>query len=146
MNRFSIPILATCLLWTGCFHYVPIEGVPEQGTPVRLGLAQPISIELSDLTANNIVEVRGEIIAAPADRILVSAFGLRSAGDFEFLGRGETVSLPRDAIARLEEKRISPGRTAVASALLVGAGYLVQLGLRSAVGGGEGDGGGQPSK
>jgi hypothetical protein len=139
-------LLALSLGASGCFQYVPVEGVPPQGTPVRAGLSRPVAIELSDLTANNIVEVRGEIVAGQSEEIVLSAFALRAANEFEYPGRGQTVSLPRDAVARLEQKRISVSRTALATAGLVGLGYLVQLALKAVGGGGGGDPGGPPSK
>lgn len=130
--------IALVLTLTGCFHYVPVEEVPRQGTAVRTYLSRPISLELTEVTANNVMEVRGEVVSDGADRVLLSAFGLRSASDFQHVAAGETVAIPRDAIERMEEKRISFPRTALAGAVLAGAGYLVQLGLRSAIGGNEG--------
>ena len=142
MKRLLL-VLPICLLGTGCFHYVPTEEVPPQGTPVRVRLAPPLPIELADLTAHNIVEVRGEVAAAQPDRIVLSAFTLLSAAEVEYLAGGQTVPLSRDAVAGLDQKRLSPARTALATAALVGVGYAIQLGLRS-LGGGNGGGDGNP--
>ena len=145
MKRLLL-VLSICLLATGCFHYVPVAEVPPQGTPVRVRLAPPLPIELADLTAHNIVEIRGEVATAQPDRIVLSAFTLLSAAEVEYLAGGQTVPLSRDAVAALDQKRISPARTALATAVLVAAGYAIQLGLRSLGGGNGGDDGGPPTK
>lgn len=130
----------------GCFHYVPVEAAPPQGTPVRAFLHRPVPVELREITANNIVMVRGEVIREEDERLLLSAFALESASEFEHVAAGETVALPRDALERIEVKRISPTRTALAGAALAAAGYLVNLALQSLGGGDDGGGGGPPIK
>ncbi|NIP79579.1 MAG: hypothetical protein GWM90_10315, partial [Gemmatimonadetes bacterium] len=93
-----------------------------------------------------IVQVRGEVVANRPDRLLMSAFALESVSQYEHLAAGETVLIPRDALGQIEEKRISATRTALAGAVLAGAGYLIQLGLRTAIGGGDGGEPPPPSK
>jgi hypothetical protein len=121
----------------GCFHYVPVETAPPQGTPVAVHLSRPIPVDLGEIALNNVVQVRGEIVRSDPDFLLLSAFAVQSALDRELLASGQTVSIPADAVARLEQKRISTVRTALATVALLGAGYLVQLGLRN-IGGGDG--------
>lgn len=144
--RRTLPCLLLVAASTACFHYVPSAGMPSQGTPVRAYLNRPVPVELADITANNIVEVRGEFVTARPDQLILSAFALQTASDVEHRAGGATVYVPRDALRLLEERRISAGRTAVAVGALAGAGYLIQLGLRSAFGGGEGGNGGGATK
>lgn len=141
--RRTLPCLLLVATSTACFHYVPSAGMPSQGTPVRAYLNRPVPVELADITANNIVEVRGEFVTARPDQLVLSAFTLQTASDVEHRGGGATVYVPRDALRLLEERRISAGRTALAAVAMAGAGYLIQLGLRGGIGGGEnGDGNG----
>ena len=125
---------------TGCFHYVPVEEVPRQGTPVQVYTSRPVPVPLEDVTANNVVMVRGEVITEQTDQLALSAFTLESANEFEYLAGGQTVFVPRDALARIEEKRISWLRTGLTAAAFAGAGILIDWGLRQATGGGEGEG------
>ena len=130
----------------GCFTYVAAPEMPAKGTPVRAHLNRPVPVELPNVTARDIVEVQGEFVTADPDQLVLSAFSIESNSDFRYRTEGATVHLPRDAIGLLEERRVSPQRTALATVALLGAGYLIQLGLRSAFGGGEGDGGTPPPK
>lgn len=137
------------LLWltgstTGCFHYVPAADVPTQGTAVRVQLDPPVRVDLPDLTANDIVRVQGEMVGADTDRLILSAFSLHSAAEREHIGGGATVYLPRESLGLLEVRRLSVGRTALASVAVAGAGFLVGLAIDAAAGGGGEGGGGTP--
>lgn len=128
-----------------CFQYVPVDEVPARGTPVRVGLARQVPIELTEITATNVEEVRGEVVSGDDGRLVLSVLGVRLLGGVDYLARGETVVLPQDAVASLTAKRFSPLRTALATAVLAGAGFLVERALSAAIGGGEGGGpGGEP--
>lgn len=133
------------LLGTGaCFHYVPGSGATRQGARVRVELAQPTPVELREVTANNVTNVSGELVSSASSRLVVSVFALRAAGGFEYFSSGETVTFPGDAIGRVEERKISALRTALAAALLGAAVYAIGSTLGGSTGGGEpGDGPGQ---
>lgn len=148
MTRLPRATVALVLLGstTACFHYVPAETVPSQGTPVRAHLDPPVPVQLRDITANSVVRVTGEVVTSDSEQIILSAFSVEGAGNQHFAGGGSTVSLPRDALQSLEERRLSTGRTALAGVGVAVAGYLIQLGLRAAVGGGDTDGGGGVAK
>jgi hypothetical protein len=139
-----LPCLLLALSASGCFHYVPAPELPRQGTPVRAHLDRPLPVELADITANNVTQVQGEFVSADTERLVLSAFAVQTASDVEHFANGATVFLPRDAIQLLEERKLSPVRSALAAVAVVGAGYLIQRGLRGSLGGGEGGGGGGP--
>ncbi|MEJ2503639.1 MAG: hypothetical protein P8177_10080 [Gemmatimonadota bacterium] len=122
----------------GCFTYVPVGEVPARATPVQVHLNRPLPMPLEDITANNIVMVRGEVITDQQSELALSAFTLKSASDFEYLAGGQTVFIPRDALGAIEQKRLAVGRTALATAAVVSAGILIDWGLRQASGSGEG--------
>ncbi len=143
MTPWLLRLLALSLLvFAGaCFHYVPTEQAPVRGTPVWVSLSRPIPVQLSELTANGVVRLRGELVSAGPEDLVVSVFSLRSQSGFEYRSLGETVALPADAVEGIEQRRFSLVRTVVSGAVLGAAGYLIQRTLRGAIGGGEpGDG------
>lgn len=123
----------------GCFHYVPVDEVPPQGSAVRVTMSEPVPVELREITANRVVEIRGEVVTAAPDRLFLSAFAVVSNSDLERLADGETVILPRGLIEGIEQKRLSTTRTILATAAVVGLSFLVETVIRGS-GGGEGDG------
>lgn len=138
-----LPVLGALLL-SGCFAYVPVrpDAPPPKGTPVRVRLATPADYRLTRYTANDVVEVEGEVIQAEQDRLLLSAFGMRSAADFEFFAEGETVAIPSDQLVSFERRKISLIRSGLLVVAVAALGSLVKLALDTAGGGGEGGGGG----
>jgi len=133
------------LLSTGaCFHFVPTPRAPAPGTPIRVALSRPVPLELTRVTANSVVEVRGEVVASRPDTLVVSVFALHGLGGFQYESPGETVALPADAVAGLEERRFSWTRTLVSGAVLTAVGYLMERSLGGAIGGGEPGGGTGP--
>jgi len=138
--RFAI-VLGLTASTAGCFHYVPATEMPSRGTPIRVRMDTPVRVDLPDLTANDIVRVQGEMVSADPNRLILSAFSLHSAADREHMGGGATIYLPRESLAHMEVRRLSVGRTALASVAIAAAAYLVGLGIDAAGGGGEGNGG-----
>ena len=136
-----LPVALLALLSSGCFTYIPVGEVPPRATPVQVRLTRPVPMPLQDITANNIVFVRGEVIADQQSELALSAFTLKSASDFEYLAGGQTVFIPRDALGSIERRRLAVGRTALATVAVVGAGILIDWGLRQVTGD---DGGGGP--
>lgn len=117
------PVLG--LLLAGCYVYVPASGPePARGTAVRARLAQPVDVRMRQITANSVAVVDGEVVRFAPDTLYLSAVKLTAMAGNDFLGYGETVWVPRPAIALLEERRIDRQRTALAV-----AGGLVLAGL-----------------
>lgn len=147
--RYRIPasILAAALLLNACTTYVPAPAAPiPMGTRVRVLLNRPTDVPLRDVTANRVVSIDGELVRADADRVVLSAFTVVTAGGLEFLSAGETVSFPRGDVAALQKKKIA----LLSSALFVGgtvlAVILLDAAARQLTGGGDdaGTGTGQP--
>lgn len=135
-------VLLLCLLLNGCFTYAPVQNAPGPAARVRVQLAAPTDFRLADLTANEVVVADGEMVRADDREIVMSAMRLQARSGYEFVGRGETLTIPRSNIVSLQRKRIAP----LQSALLVGAvAAFVVLTTRifDAVGAG-GDGGERP--
>jgi hypothetical protein len=140
MRRSSLLLSALVITASGCYHYVPVSEAPTYGAAIQTHLERPIPVELTDITANNVVRIRGEVIAADADQLVLSAFRIWGANGLEQPLRGETVRIPTDLVGLMEVKRFSTVRTALATVGLAAGSYLIQAALRAAVGGGEGEG------
>lgn len=134
----ALSLLAT----TGaCFHYVPGSDTTRQGARVRVELARPTPVELREVTAHDVTDVSAELVSSESDRLVLSVFGLRAAGGFEYFSGGETVVFPDEAVGRIEERKLSALRTTLAGALLGAAVYAIGATLGGSRGGGEGGGG-----
>lgn len=145
MKRITAFLLALLLPLGGCFHYVPVGAPPRQGTPVQLKLTEPISVRLPEVTATNVMLLRGEMIAAEPTRLLISAFALES-GERELWAHGQSVAVPSAAVGQISVKRVSILRTSLAGAALAAGALFIRWGLQGAGGGGDSGGGSPPAQ
>lgn len=131
--------LLLCLLLNGCFSYVPTESTPGRASRVRVALLAPADFRLLEYTANEVVVADGELVRADDREVVLSATRLQARSGYEFVGHGETITIPRGNVGSLQRKRIAP----LQSALLAGAVAAVVVlstQLFDAVRGGDGGG------
>jgi hypothetical protein len=142
VRAISLVLLSTFVL-NGCFVYVPNKGTPlQQGQSVQVFLNTPQDVRLTDVTANNVVRVDGEVVSVDADKMVLSAALVTQASGMDQLGENATVVVPRSHVDRVQEKRFSAVRTAG----LVGLMALLTTLTAAGVVGGTSDGGhGPPS-
>ncbi len=134
--------LLLCTLLNGCFAYGPARSTPGQAARVRVQLASPADFRLAEFTANEVVVADGEMVRADEQELVMSVIRLQARSGYEFVGHGETITIPRSNIVSLQRKRIAP----LQSALLMGAVVAVIIlttKIFDAVGAG-GDGGEKP--
>jgi hypothetical protein len=125
------------LVTVGCLSYTPIDGnepAPRLGMEVRAHLSTPESFPLTNLTANNVVEVDGEIVRWEEDRLVLSAWWLRAGSGIEHRGIGETVNIPRSSLGAVERKQLSVTRTGVLVGFIALLGVLAQAALSAGAG------------
>ena len=131
---------------TGCYGYKPVgadEIRPEPGKQVRVYLNEPERVRLQHITAENIVQIDGELAEWDNGEVVLSAFWLRSNSGIEHRAQGETVELEEANIRSLEAKRInvplSVGMVVggVAAAVIIGSAFSA-----GGSGGSDGDDGG----
>ena len=134
-------VLFSTLLVSACYTYVPTSTAPQQAREVRLQLSEPGEFRLTNLTANDVVRIEGEIIRAGTDSVLVSARWLQARSGYEFVGSGETVRVPRPQVSIIEKKAFSPLKTAA-----LAAGLVLTVGAASKIVGRIGDGGTEGKK
>lgn len=135
--RATAPVLLLTLLLSACYSYAaPRSEDLRHGARIRAHLSPPRDIRLTNITANDVVVVDGELIRSAADTTVLSAWLLHARSGFDFVGAGETVRLPSSQIAAVEERRFSY----LKSAGLLGAAVLGMFVVSSVVDfGGGGD-------
>ncbi|UCG75930.1 MAG: hypothetical protein JSV95_00955 [Gemmatimonadota bacterium] len=159
--RRRAPLAVVLLLvHAACYSYVPLQpapggasasatsGAPEsaasqlglvdlkQGASLRVHLSEPGSYPLTALTPNNVTVIDGDLIRFDEDNLYVSAYWMKTAGVQEFKGEGETVTIQLDQVDRIDQKKVSAGKTAALAAVIAGA--IVAIGVTFGSGSGEG--------
>ncbi|MDB4950265.1 MAG: hypothetical protein JWM27_2914 [Gemmatimonadetes bacterium] len=142
MRTISAVLLSTFVL-NGCFAYVPAPTAPlQQGQSVQVFLNTPQDVRLTDVTANNITRVDGEVVSVDSAQLVLSAALVTAASGVDQLGGNATVVIPRGHVDHLQQKRFSPIRSVGLVGLVV---LLTALTASQVVGGGTDSGGGTHS-
>ena len=129
-------LLATTAL-SGCYRYVPAPESPARGMAVRAYLTQPLQVPLTDITANNVTAVEGEVAVASRDTLYLSASRLFAPGGAEFLPMGETVAIPRLSLGNVQLRKVDTLGTSVSILGGIGLAILASLLLTDELSGGE---------
>ena len=141
----AVVLLAMAPAATGCYRYVPVEADkprPEPGQQVRAYLNEPDRVRLTHITAENVVQINGELVEWDNGRVVMSAFWLKSSAGVEHKAVGETVVVQQSSIGVMEAKQTSVAASvALAGALVVAA---VIIGRAFADGASPGNPPGQP--
>ena len=145
--KTAILISVLCLT-AGCYSYNPLTTPsPEPGAYVAVTLNDAGSDQLARYLGPSIFVVRGRYLGPSTEGLLVSVSSVETKRGIGYPWEGETVTLPTDAIASLDVRRLAKGRSLLLAG--VGAGGLVATTLAfSLLGGGTqlGPGGGRPPK
>ncbi|OLD38301.1 MAG: hypothetical protein AUI57_07495 [Candidatus Rokubacteria bacterium 13_1_40CM_2_68_8] len=142
-------LIGVLCLTTACYSYNPLTTPsPDPGVYVSVTLNDAGSVDLARYLGPSIFLVRGRYLG-PSDQggLLVSVSSVETKRGDGYSWQGETVTLPTDAIASLDVRRLAKGRSLLLAG--VGAGGLVATSLVfSLFGGGTqlGPGGGRPPK
>lgn len=105
---------------TGCYRYVPVTAaVPSPGAEVALGISDRGRVALAGQVGPGARRLHGRLVHAPDSTYVV---GLSSV---EYLGAatpakwsGEVISVSRDYVTDIRERRFSRGRSWLAAGIL----------------------------
>ncbi len=141
-------LIGVLCLAAGCYNYNPLTTPsPEPGTYLAATLNDAGSDQLARYLGPGIFVVRGRYLG-PSDRgLLLSVSSVETKRGVGYPWEGETVTLPTDAIASLDVRRLSKGRSLLLAG--IGASGVVATTLAfSLLGGGSqlGPGPGRPPK
>jgi hypothetical protein len=118
MSRWSI-VVAVLGAGTGCYDYHPLTtSSPDPGSYVAATLTEAGSADLARSVGPEVFVVRGRYLGMGDAGLLVSVSSVELKRGTEVAWAGETIELPRAAVAAVDVRRLAKGRTV----LLAGAG------------------------
>jgi hypothetical protein len=104
--------LAALTAANGCYYYEPVATpAPQPGAYLSLALTDSGTAHFWPYLGPDVGAVRGHLLGSDqrAFTLSVLSVGLRHGPDLYW--KGETVSLQREFVAELRERRLSKGRT-----------------------------------
>ena len=145
MSRARRPRIAATLaagvLLSACFAYQPVTlATPEAGAEVRATLAQPVPLQIGELTIHDVARVEGQVHSAGGDTVRVWGTWLHTRGGGRHSANGGSLALPRERIASLEQRRLSPTRSGLAALMAGGVVAALFALVEGALGGSGGSG------
>ena len=139
-KRRARRVVVACIstLNLACYTAVPITGESARtGTRISVELTDAGTVDMASQVGPRIHTLVGDVSVVSDSTIVLS---MRSATDvrgIESLWQGEQVTVKRSDVYSVGERRLSPGRTAAFSTILV-AGTFVVARAFGLVGGGSG--------
>ncbi len=122
--RSEVIVLSSILLVGACYSYRRANNVdavaPANGSRVQVHLTQQGSIAMSQQIGSQAVILDGDIVAVSPDSLRIAVREVQDARHVTTDWKGEQVAIPRDAIASLEERKLSVGATALLGGLAAG--------------------------
>ena len=107
----AILVAALHLLCTACFAYTPVQTMPQPGAQVALEVTDEGRVALSEKIGPGVVRLEGTLAGVDGEALLVDASAVRQVrGYISDLG-GVRVTLPRQFVTRVDERRLSRSRT-----------------------------------
>ncbi len=142
-----VRILAGLLLTAqlgGCYAYSAAGAPPVPGEPVRARLTPGGTVWLAQNFGRNRDALDGSFVREDSAGFVFSTWRSDLPGRTAFSTSIDTLRIPREHVAAIEERRLSVGRTAVAAAAATGLVILAISALSGAGGDGDDNGGGTP--
>ena len=138
--RIVAIVLVPALALEACYKAVPIEAAPPPDTEIVLELTSDATQQLGGFLGRGTASARGRLISWESDSVIVAMLATENTRGEEQLWRRERVGIPRDAIARVRERRLQRGRTTAlviaGSVVIVSALVLAMTGQGGSSGGG----------
>jgi hypothetical protein len=148
MTMRTLCLIGALCLTAGCYNYNPLTTPsPEPGTYVAVTLTDLGSENLARSLGPDAFILRGRYLGDSEEGMLLSVSSVETKRGIGQPWEGETVTVPTDAVASLDVRKLAKGRSILLVSL--GAGGLVATTLAfSLLGSGTplNPGGGPPSK
>jgi hypothetical protein len=114
------------LLLTGCYTYRPlVNPAPPPGQRVSAQLTTEGSRELTGQIGPEVLHVEGQVVSADSSGLDLEVLEIESLRGIRSDWHGEHVRLPRQALAGLQERRLSVGGTTLLGGVLAGGLYAI---------------------
>jgi hypothetical protein len=148
MTMRTLSVIGMLCFTAGCYNYNPLTTPsPEPGTYVAVTLTEQGSENLARSVGPNAFIVRGRYLGDGEQGMLLSVSSVEDKRGIAQSWQGETVTVPADAVASLDVRKLAKGRSILLASLSAG-GVVVTTVAFSLLGGGSSPnpGGGLPSK
>lgn len=140
---FGAAVVISAMTVTSCYSTIPARTAPPAGAELVLDMTPAATEKMGGFLGRGTISVRGRLLSWQPDSIVVAVLATEVAQGDEQLWRGERVAVPRDAVARLTERRVNRGRTSLA--IFAGVAFVVTaVGIISGGVGGTSGGGTKP--
>jgi len=119
-------ILSIALVLTGCYTYRPIA-IPAsaEGTRVSAQLTGQGSVDLAGQIGPDVLHVEGDVIGADSTGLELVVREIESFRGIRSDWQGERVRIPRQAVAGMQERRLSIGGTGLLGGVLAAGLYAI---------------------
>jgi hypothetical protein len=133
------------ILVSGCYTYRPLSGAePVAGTRVSAELTDEGARELSGQIGPAVEHVEGQVLKVDSTAIELAVLQVEGVRGWQSDWNGERVTIPRKAVAGLQQRRFSLGGTGFVGGVVAGGVYAIYRLLGGPgifEGGGRGSGG-----
>jgi len=119
-------ILSIALVLTGCYTYRPIAiPAPAEGTRVSAQLTGQGSVDLAGQIGPDVLHVEGDVIGADSTGLELVVREIESFRGIRSDWQGERVRIPRQAVAGMQERRLSIGGTGLLGGVMAAGLYAI---------------------
>ena len=146
MKRLTSVIILGCSLLSGCYHYIPVANTSlAPGTLVSVNVSTRGAERLSPSLGTSVSVLDGAVVSANGGGMTLALKSIRRRGELQPSSwAGEPISLAADDVERVQERRLSRGRTFAAATALVAGAVGVIIAIAKASGNASGGPGGRP--
>jgi len=139
--RASIKTGLLCLLLTGCYTYRPLPSVDgamaPAGTQVEVRLTTAGATALTNQVGPDVLYLDGLLVSADSNALTVKMARSETARRVSAEWKGEEITIPRENIASVGQRKFSVGATALLGGL-AGGGLVAAYALLGGTGGSSG--------
>lgn len=106
--------IAVVFTSVGCYGYYPSSaGTPRTGVRVTAELSDSGTMSLARYVGPSVAAVEGRLVRASDTEIELSVLAVRQHNGVEADWRGERLTVSRDLLRGIQERKLSVGRTAL---------------------------------
>jgi len=135
------PLISGFVLLTSCYTYRPVsDPVPAPGHRVSAQLTTEGSRDLTGQIGPEVLHLEGNVLSADSAGMELEVHEVETYRGFRSGWHGEHVRLPREALAGMQERRLSIGGTGLLAGAVT-AGLVLAYQLLSGSGSSEGTNG-----
>jgi len=122
-GRYAVPLLITL---SGCYTYRPLPGPePARGDRVSAQLTTDGSRELAPQIGPEVLHVEGEVLEVDSSGLDLKVREIESYRGIRSGWNGERLRVPRQAVAGMQQRKLSLGGTGLLAGVLTVGLYTV---------------------